>query len=76
MDFTKKKEFLNSIIGVRSIEVWDERRMAEEEGIPFKEKENSFELRGIEGLSLEKVIEFLNEKVLLDNDGSFLELRI
>jgi len=63
MSFEMKKEFLNSIFESRSIEVWDVRRRMEEEGILFKGKENSFELRGIEGLSL--------ERVLFNNDDSF-----
>jgi len=71
MDVATRKEFLNSIFEARSVEVWDMKRMAEEEGIPYREKENAFELRGIEFLSLERVAQFLNEIVISNNEDNF-----
>ena len=71
MDVAIKKEFLNSIFEARSVEVWDMKKMAEEGGIPYREKENAFELRGIEFLSLERVAQFLNEIVISNNEDNF-----
>ncbi len=70
MDTQTKKEFYNSIFESRSLEIHDVRRMMIEEGLEFTGKENEFELRGIEGLNLEKVSQFLIEKPSYNDDDS------
>jgi hypothetical protein len=70
MNVETRKEFFNFIFESRSIEVSDERRLKEEEGTLFRGKGNSFELRGIEGLSLEKAAQFLNGKAISNNDDA------